>query len=301
MEKEKTQLDKPLGEIEPLQTYSSDMADAIRTNEASVIKIALAEQKKREREELFKKAEGSPVKKFFWMLGSIILIFGAVAYSYFLIQEKNTKNAPEQLIKNIETFISYDDQSYIDTTSIVGITDLSESINEEVKKQTALGSIKTLFLTTTNNGIRNFVTSSEFFHQIGAIVPAPLVRSLGEHFMIGSHMPTTANARPHLFLIFGTNDYNTAYAGMLEWEKTMLSDMFVLFKTDISTNRGNLFEKPFKDIILQNKDARILYDITGTDVLYYTFPTKDTFIITDNKETIEEVTTRLLIKKTKPL
>ena len=37
-------------ELKTLRTYTSDMADAVRENEASVIKIALAEKEKRERD-----------------------------------------------------------------------------------------------------------------------------------------------------------------------------------------------------------------------------------------------------------
>ena len=44
-----------LKNLNVLRTYTSDMADMVRTNEASVIKIALAEKNKREQEELIKK------------------------------------------------------------------------------------------------------------------------------------------------------------------------------------------------------------------------------------------------------
>ena len=37
-------------DIKVLRTYTSDMADVVRTNEMSVIKIALAEKEKREKE-----------------------------------------------------------------------------------------------------------------------------------------------------------------------------------------------------------------------------------------------------------
>jgi len=46
-----------------LRTYTSDMADAIRTDEVSVIKIALAEKEKRDREAMYQKAEGTKTSK----------------------------------------------------------------------------------------------------------------------------------------------------------------------------------------------------------------------------------------------
>ncbi len=119
--------------------------------------------------------------------------------------------------------------------------------------------------------------------------------------MTGVYQSVDANSKPHLFFLFQTKDYNQSYAGMLNWEKTLFDDFFVLFNIDISGDHNSLFEKQWKDIILNNKDARVLYDIDGKSVLYYMFINKNTFIITDSEDTIKEASLRLLIKDVKPL
>jgi hypothetical protein len=101
--------------------------------------------------------------------------------------------------------------------------------------------------------------------------------------------------------MFTIKDYNQAYASMLDWEKVLLSDMFLPFSINVSGDRNMLFEKPWKDIIVGNKDARILYDKEGNDILYYIFIDKSKLVITDNRDAIKEIDLRLLAKTTKPL
>ncbi len=88
---------------------------------------------------------------------------------------------------------------------------------------------------------------------------------------------------------------------MLAWEKTLASDIVEIFKIDVSGNQSNLLEKSWKDVVIDNKDARVLYDARDNALLYYIFTDKSNFVITDNKDTIREVTGRLLIKNLKPL
>ena len=119
--------------------------------------------------------------------------------------------------------------------------------------------------------------------------------------MVGTYTPVKEDEGPKLFLIFETNDYNVAYAGMLQWEKSILNDLFDLFQVDISGERSELFERPFKDIIINNRDARILYDTNGTDILYYIFLDKNKIIITSSQEAIKEIIIRLNTKNAKAL
>ncbi len=74
-------------EEKALRTYTSDMADAIRQNEVSVIKIALAEKEKREQENIYKQAEGTKTSKIFFVIGGIILISVGLVGSYYLFQK----------------------------------------------------------------------------------------------------------------------------------------------------------------------------------------------------------------------
>jgi len=279
--------------IKVLRTYSSDMADAIRNNEVSVIKIALAEKEKKDREEIYQKAEGTNTSKTLLVIGGIILIVTAVIGSYFLFQKKKINDTPQPIVSNIDTFISYDSNIYVDVTDATNISDLSNIINQE---QTAnSGLIKALFLTKKINNVPELLTSKNFLSLIKTTAPGALTRSLSDKYLLGKY------ANKNIFLIFQTADYNQAYASMLLWEKTMLKDLFVLFNIDIVGLDNPLLEKPWKDIIINNKDARVLYGENGEGLLYYVFVNKNDFVITNNIEAIKEIISRLIIKNTKPL
>jgi len=286
--------------IKTIHTYSSDMADAVRMNEVSVIKVALAEQKKHEQEALYKQAEGTKTSKVFLFIGGIIIIALAVGGIYYLQKKKESENVTEQITKNIEAVISYDDQVFINMDNAINATDVAFSLKTEIDKGSSEGKIKVLFLTRATGDKPELLPLENFLSLIKSTAPSSLIRSFADQYMIGTYQPV-GDTTQHLFLVFQTKDYNQSYAGMLGWEKTLLDDMFELFHIDVSGNRNNLLEKPWKDIILNNKDARVLLDARDNELLYYIFADKDNIIITDNKDTIKEVTARLLIKNIKPL
>jgi len=297
---------KPQGNIneniKTIHTYSSDMADAVRTNETSIIKIALAEQEKKEREALYKKAEGSSGSKILLVVGSIVLITLAVGGVYYLMKRNAATNAPvKTTTTNIEALISYDDQVFLDMSNATSPIDISSIIQNELKKGGKSGNIKALFLTHIANAKPELLQLTKFFSLLKVTAPPMLIRSLSDEYLVGSYQPTDGAGQGHLFLLFKTKDYNQSYAGLLGWEKTMLDDLFNLFNIDVSGDASSLLSKPWKDVVINNVDARAIYDDGGKALLYYLFINKDNFLITDNQDAIREVSSRLLAKKIKPL
>lgn len=285
--------------IKVLRTYTSDMADAIRTNEVSVIKIALAEKEKREREEVYAEAEGTNTSKTFLVIGGIVLIVAAIFGSYFLIQQKKLKDAPKNLIKTIDTFIAYDAYQNIDMTNIKTINDLSNTI--KASPLLSAGSVKALFPTIN---VSEIITSQKVLSVIGANPPGALSRSLSDKYLLGKYSNKNAVADGTgytAFLIFETTDYNLAYASMLDWEKNIFKDLFTLFNINITNSNSPLFTKQWQDIVVNNKDARVLYGENGEAILYYAFVNKNNFVITSNIETLKEIISRLITKNAQPV
>lgn len=296
MDENKTQPNLNNKDIKVLRTYTSDMAEAVRTNEVSVIKIALAEKEKREQEDIYKKAEGSKFSKIFYVIGGIIFIAASVFGIYYFI--KNKKVVTEETENNIETFISYDSKTLVDTTSMSLVTDLSDAVN----KIKTSGLISALFLTKKSETSSVLLTSNNFLSLIKSTAPGALTRSLSENYLLGkytSNVVADESYKPATFIIFQTTDYNQAYASMMEWEKTMLKDLFVLFSIDVPKENNSLFEKQWKDVVINNKDARVLYGTNGEGILYYVFVNKNNFVITNNIEALKEVISRLIIKNAK--
>lgn len=293
MNENKTQTNNK--EVKVLRTYTSDMAEVIRDNEISVIKIALAEKTKREQEETYKKAEGSTFSKILFIIGGVILIIGAIIGSYFLIQSKKIK--PISNINNVETFISYDLKNDIDVTSIVYPEDFLNLIKNEQKIESKL--IKALFLTKKNNNTIEYLDSKDFLSSIESTAPDALKRSLSGKYLLGTYSNQNATERKDkssLFLIFETTNYPQTYSSMLEWEKTMIKDFSKLF--DITEYNDS--EPRWKDVVINNKDTRVVYGESGEGLLYYVFVNKNHFIITNDTEALKELTSRILTKNALP-
>ncbi len=284
-------------DIKNLRTYTSDMADVIRTNEVSVIKIALAEKEKREQEQIYKEAEGTNTSKTFLIIGGVILIAAALFGSYFLIKTKIAKDTPKNIIKEIDTFIAYDSFSNIDVTSI---KDASGIINLITSSQ-PLGSglVRALFPKKIVNNISELITSKNFLSLIGSNPPGALTRSMSDKYLLGKY--TNRSGGSSIFLVFQTTDYNLAYASMLEWEKTLLKDLYKLFDISIPESNSVLFSQQWKDIVVNNKDARVLYGENGEAILYYVFVNKNNFVVTNNIETLKEIISRLITKNAQVL
>lgn len=277
--------------IKVLRTYTSDMADVIRDNEVSVIKIALAEKEKKEMDGSFDKAYSSRFTKIFMFVGGIILIAGAVIGSILIFQKKEELSKPQ--VKNVSTFISYDLKSEIDVTEASSVSSLMSLIKRGW--QSKIKNVEAIFLMKQAGEQFQMLTSKEFLFIIDSTIPESLERSLSNKYLLGRYSnPAVVSNEYSTFIIFETTDYNLAYASMLEWEKTMLRDLYLLLNIQITNN--SLFEKSWSDIIVDNRDTRVLYGENGQGILYYAFVNKDNFVISNSLETLKEIMNRLIIK-----
>lgn len=276
-----------------LRTYTTDMAEAIRQDEVSIIKIALAEKARKEREEMEKKAEGSNLTKTFFLLGGITLLVIAGAIMYFLFFKK-TETVPVLKETRIETFLSYDSSSKINVSGVDNISSLSNLINEEEIKLS--GIIKTFFFINEIDGKEEIISPSTFLSLSGMRTPDSLLRFLSKNYLFGEYSLTDTDKQNIPFLILETSNYNQSYASMLEWEKTMLQDFFFLFEIKLPEGKLPVSYRKWSDLVVKNKDTRVLYDEYGKSLLYYTFVNKNSFVITTDLETLKEVIDRMLAK-----
>jgi hypothetical protein len=111
-------------------------------------------------------------------------------------------------------------------------------------------------------------------------VPGRLVRNLKDEYLIGVHTGETET----IFYIFKIDDFDTVFAGVLEWESLMHRDLY-------NEALGTFFE----DTYLQNKDTRIQKDNFGNTKLIYSFPNSETLLITATEEAFFEVFDRLTV------
>ncbi|MFA5934015.1 MAG: hypothetical protein WC795_02220 [Candidatus Paceibacterota bacterium] len=272
-----------------LHTYSSDMAEAIRDGQGSVIKIAMAEQKKRDRDE--ENVSPQSKKNIFLIIGSGVLILLAVGavIIYYITRPSETTIVIED-IKN-KSIILADTVKVIDTASSTSDQARAEITKEIISGTLKLDSIENVIFTDTPlNPAPLSVDRLALFLDL-RISPS-LARSLGD-YMFGIH----AFNGNQPFILFKTKLYETTFAEMLSWENTLLDELAPIFAIDLSSENHYLLGERFIDTIIRNKDARAIKDREGKIIIFYLFIDKQTMIIARDPKTMDEIQNRLNVKK----
>jgi hypothetical protein len=277
-----------------LRTFSSDMAEAVRSGEASVVKIALAEQKKKTQEyENF--SPKSTKNKFFITASSILVGLGLLALAYFVVYPKlftkTVDTAPTQNPNEPTSIIFADVHKGFDITGLLK-EKVQTTIKNEINNQTLKDNgIADLYFITESNGKKSFVGTSQFFTAVGSSIPGRALRALAPTFMLGIFKgPAPAKNQP--FILLNTTTFDSTYAGLLEWESDMVDDFFIMWNIPIGGERNYLLTKDFQDSTFKNLDVRMLLDKNGSSVLMYGFINKDTVLITTTQDTFAEIANR---------
>lgn len=276
--------------IKQIRTFKSDAEEAIRYKNISTIDIAIAEQKKREREtpiEYEKSKTLSPVVFIPIILVLLILISGGWYY-WFSSSQVHTDNKVSTI--SIPTIIPYTKGGAltIDTEEdpLLLIGPKLSSSNAGLGNVYALIPVENATSTTQLPVTRIFKDTS---------IPNRLLRSLTDTYMIGVY--TYDSQSP--FIILKNSFFQNAFAGMLEWEKDMKDDLLPFIEVHKKTGLDTTATyTQFEDMIVANIDTRVIKNSLGETVLTYAFADKDTIVITTDNRTLKMILDKLLSVRT---
>jgi len=275
--------------IPKVKTFKEDLANAVKKDNISLVKVALAENKKRERNTEID-AETSPLasKNIFLIGGSLALILIALGiFAFFFFGNKKPTDSgtvtikPDIIAVESKKGIDVDD---FDAPKIFGIAENQQTA------QIPLGTIERIYFETGTGTATSILTTEDLFTRLNTRIPSSLLRSFDPNFFFGIHSFNQDNP----VLILKTEDYQTAYAGMLSWEKAMYADIGGLFFVPSTTITNATATAPiFQDRVIENKDTRILVDSAGKTLFFYSFVDPNTIVFTNNADTFREVISRL--------
>jgi hypothetical protein len=320
-----TDKDKAAAILSPLRTYERDVADMIRKQQASVITVKLAEQRK---EEVLKEGTAPVVVKsyarnaLFAMLGLALVVLSALLFGfiYFL----KTKNAePEEKAPIITTLIPRDLERTINLSGI-SYEQLTRTFSDFAFEAYPDDSIAHINIVEGTTEAR----PETFFTRAAPHVPSPLTRAFNGKMFAGVY---TLGAN-HPFFIVQIDSFDNAFAGMLAWEPNMYADLKPLITkaqptmpimpvqqiatstatstAGAATGSGTATSAPlfvprtiptpnarFSDAIIQNKDTRVLRNSQDDIILIYSFIDQHTLVIVDSESTLKEVIGRFTAAK----
>jgi len=285
--------------IRNLRTYQGDVAEAIKKQNASVLTITLAENRKRVKEETAEDThESSETSKRTWsVVASIILIIlglGTVGGFYYLQQqtpviETTPGPAPE------DTIIGYNLKKGITTDGADRKELLTVLNNERKNTEVNPNQIQYIYLNKANATGLEGIATRDLFSILQTKIPPATLRSFDTQFMFGFFRDELVRS----FLLVQITSYDNAYDGMLKWESSIVEDIGSLFivlgDANDFTSGGATYA--FEDETFANKDARVLKNDGGKTILLYSFLDKDTLLITSNENTLKEMINKRISQK----
>jgi len=79
----------------------------------------------------------------------------------------------------------------------------------------------------------------------------------------------------------------------------MFQDLHGFFYYELSPDNAYLLSKDFENGVVENKNARILYDKDGNVAMMYVFADENSVVIAKNKDAVHEMIVRLAQSKVK--
>lgn len=280
------------GEYEVAQTYADDMAKVIQDgSEAGIIKKIIHENEQYEIEKRLQSPE-TKTNKLFGLLGLVFLLIASTILFYFFPRKAPPEVIP--VVNEFESIIFHDESVSIEVVGlqeeeiVVAIRDIVSNTGVKV------GGVSGIYLTENGSpvGLRRFIalTKSSFVPDHGS--EANLV---SDKFLLGVVNGETKD----LFILIKMRFLTDIFDSLRAWEEKMFAELHELFGAELTPEKKYLSTKPFQDVIIENKNARTLYDNEGAGVLTYVFADDSSVIISNSESAIREIMTRLASSKVK--
>jgi hypothetical protein len=274
-----------------LRTYKNDIAGTIREQKTSLVRMVLEEQKNRAARELNESPESRKnLPLIFFSVIFFVLAASMVYYAFFRPNKDDVNFEKLDLVPLVRAENNKEISVGQQTAK-----ELSKEIRTELSNANLkLDTLEYIYFTEkymfpTENGeveAKRILKMSKLFEILGIPIPPNFIRALKGDYMFGFH--NFNKNQP--FLILKTDYYDTAFAGMITWESTFLKDIFPLFGV---SGAEALKNRTWTDVVIKNKDTRVLKDFNEQTVLAYMFKDQKTLIISTRENTLFEVARRL--------
>lgn len=293
MEQEnKTLGSKPTGETQNkvVKTYAEDMARAIEDDTQGLIKKMIHGEEEKEIEKKNLSPESKKNKVF--MLVSIfflVIALGIVSFLLFIKEEINTVPVEKQFVP----IIFNDKSTFFEVFGLKKEEIIQTVFNQADNTSVKIGGIDGIYLTENKQiiGLRRFLSLIK-----STFVPGDDKLLVSDNFLMGSYLTGLKVSSPtagDFFILLKVRSTLDIFNSLRAWEGKMLTDLHGFLGINLSSETNYLFKKDFDDGIIENKNARVLYDEGGRIVLMYIFVDENSVVITNSEPATHEIILRL--------
>ncbi len=280
---------------------------------------------------------------------SLVVFYVSINFKDFFLK---LKEKPIEV--QTSSLIMADKTLQIDTLNKTA-REIIGNLRDEIKKETLaeendlieLAIVKRIKIKTANDSeekiLLSKITNADFFKLIESEAEDSLIRSFSPEITIGVHQKKNG-LEP--FIVMKVNSFEESFAGMLDWEGKIISEIKDIFYDKLGSSQVFVGEKiktkpeeittssstasstvplsmstttasstlstasttpvieiitydpeKFEDLILLNKDVRVVKNTSGEILFFYSFINRENLIMTTNVETFDLVLKRLNISK----
>jgi len=272
-----------------VETDAEDMAGVIGSDAGGIVKKIIQGEEEKEMEKRNLSPE-SKKNKIFLYVGVVFWIVALILAS-FLLFRKNTNTIAVQ-----QQFVPLIFNDQITPLEISGLKkdDITQAVLNEINntKVKPLG-LEGIYLTENkqNIGLRRFLTLIDSHLTLDSNTTF-----ISDNFLLGvvkNQANDDTNSGTGFFMLIKVRSATDIFDSLRAWEPNMLNDLHGFLGMSANSTNNYLFTKNFEDGIIDNKNARILYDQNGNIVLMYIFADDNSVVVTDSQNAAQEIMLRL--------
>ncbi len=286
-EKEKIPQEEAKTVVSPMgnkvvETYAEDMAKVIGDDQAGLIK-KIIQQEEMNLEMKNTMSPESVQNKLYMTLSFVFLALSLVILGFFLLKKEASVVVPKIQFTPI---ISVDNASFVDIDGLSKDQVIDKILSTIKNSFIKTGDLEGIYLSLAKEpvGIRKFSAV------LGSSLDLSNDSIVSDNFLLGFTNDTTHNP----FILLQVKSFQDVFPLMQSWEDKMYIDINKLFTPSQDID---LFAKDFEDGLVENKNARILYDKNGGVVLMYVYLDDNYVLITNSKDTVRNVLDRVFSSK----
>ena len=270
-----------------VETYAEDMAKIIENDQSGLIKKIVHEEEGYEIAERNLSPE-SRKNKFFMVAGLLFILIAFFTLFYFF-QKSEIPTVP---IERQFTPLIFNDKSIFLEVKDFKKDQIAQAVRSEVNATDVKnGGVEGIYLTENKNmlGLRRFIALIR-----SSFIPDS-VDFLSDNFLLGVVNGETKD----FFALFKVRSLPDVFETLRAWEDKMFFDLQGFLKVPVTSETKYLLTKEFEDGVIENKNARILYNKDGSIVMMYVFADDNSVVITETIPAAHEIMLRLAASRVK--
>jgi hypothetical protein len=266
-----------------VKTFMDDMTYALADGKDGIIKkiIHSEEQHEIEKRNLSPQSKKNKLLLFFGLL--LLLVSAGLLVFFFQKREAPTV----EVAKQFESIIFTDKNVLVELVDLKK-NDIHKKVAEEVNKNTVKPREILGIYPTLNNAP---ISLQKFIGTIEGNFTPTAENFVDDNFLMGA--VKNDNKSSSFFILVKTRSIADIFGAMRTWEPKMFLDLHGFFGIELSPETKDLLTKEFANGIIENKNARILYDADNKIVMAYIYANDNSVVVTNSENAVREIMFRL--------